>query len=387
MPWAIPVAKYRFQHRHCGGKKTDMLTTTTFQRIWLPGFLFQSVIIGGGYATGRELLEFFLSIGPLGGLLAMLVATLGFSLVAALTFELARQTKSYNYRHFFHSLLGRWWFLYELAYFALGLLVLAVIGAAAGELVVEHLGISSALGTVLLMLLIGLLVFWGTTLIEKVLAGWSFLLYLTYAVFVGYYLWKYGDNFVTNMSQSSVSEGWLVKGIEYAGYNVASIPVILFCVKHMTSRRDALTAGILAGPIAMFPALLFFLAMIAAYPDILESSVPADFMMQKLDVILLKAIFYLVVFGTFVETGTAYIHAVNERIADVLNEKNKPMPYWFRPLVALIALVVSVLLAEKLGLIGLIAGGYGTLTWVFILVFIIPLCSVGLGKILNGDTK
>ncbi len=78
--------------------------------------------------------------------------------------------------------------MYEIAYLLLGILVLAVIGAAAGEVVARHLGLSSAFGTVSLMVLIGVLVFWGTRLIEKVLAGWSFVLYLTYGVFVLLYL-------------------------------------------------------------------------------------------------------------------------------------------------------------------------------------------------------
>ena len=73
------------------------IKASCFQRLWLPGFLLQSVIIGGGYATGRELVEFFLVAGPLGGLLGMLVATIAFSVITALCFELARQTKSYNY--------------------------------------------------------------------------------------------------------------------------------------------------------------------------------------------------------------------------------------------------------------------------------------------------
>ena len=81
-------------------------TSTLFQRIFLPGFLFQSVMIGGGYATGRELVEFFLSAGPMGGLLGLLVATSVFSVIAALSFEFARISKSYNYRHFFKQLLG-----------------------------------------------------------------------------------------------------------------------------------------------------------------------------------------------------------------------------------------------------------------------------------------
>ena len=33
-----------------------------FQRYLLPGFVFQSVIIAGGYGTGRELVEFFRAV-------------------------------------------------------------------------------------------------------------------------------------------------------------------------------------------------------------------------------------------------------------------------------------------------------------------------------------
>ena len=57
-----------------------------FQRFLLPGFALKAVIIGGGYATGRELAEYFVPSGPWGGLAAMLLATLIWSIVAALTF-------------------------------------------------------------------------------------------------------------------------------------------------------------------------------------------------------------------------------------------------------------------------------------------------------------
>jgi uncharacterized membrane protein YkvI len=241
------------------------LSRSIFQRIWLPGFVLQSVIIGGGYATGRELVEFFLSSGPVGGLLGMLAATIMFSVVCALCFELARLTHSHNYRSFFHQLLGKGWFLFEIAYFVLGLLVLAVVGAAAGELTGTHLGIPPAIVTVIFMALVGLLVFWGTALIEKALASWAVLLYVTYITLVGCYLWRYDSELVANLAQASVSSGWLLKSVRYVGYNVAVIPVVLFCVSHMTSRKDAFTAGALAGPLIMAPAILFYLAMAAAY--------------------------------------------------------------------------------------------------------------------------
>jgi uncharacterized membrane protein YkvI len=357
------------------------MISSTFQRIWLPGFVLQSVIIGGGYATGRELVEFFLSSGPVSGLLGMLVATIVFSIVSALCFELARLTQSLTYRSFFHQLLGGGWFLFEIAYFALGLLVLAVVGAAAGELTGAHLGIPPTVVTVIFMALVGLLVFWGTAMIEKVLSSWALLLYVTYVTLVACYLWQNGGDLMTNLSAGPVGSDWLLRGVRYAGYNVAVIPVILFCVSHMTSRKDALTAGALAGPLIMAPALLFYLAMAAAFPAILDSSVPADYLMQKLDMPWLMVIFYIVIFGTLVATGTAFIHAVNERIDEVYREQNKEMPHWLRAAVAFGALLIAVILAGRIGLIDLIAKGYGTLTWAFIAVFVVPLCTIGVWKI------
>jgi uncharacterized membrane protein YkvI len=79
-----------------------------FRRYLLLGFVFQSIIIAGGYGTGRELVEFFLKYSPLGGLLGMiLVAIVVMSLVSAASFEFARVFRCHDYRSFFIQLLGR----------------------------------------------------------------------------------------------------------------------------------------------------------------------------------------------------------------------------------------------------------------------------------------
>lgn len=353
------------------------MTDTFFKRVLLPGFILQSVMIGGGYATGRELVEFFLSSGPLGGLLGILVATAVFSLISMVSFELARVTQSYTYRSFFKQLLGKGWFIYELAYFALGILVLAVIGSAAGQVASDHLGISSNFGTIALMMAICALVAWGTKIIEKVLAGWSFLLYATYGVFVYMYLNNFGGQLGGQLLGGAVESDWFINAIKYVGYNAAALPLILFCVHNMSSRKDAMLAGSFAGPLAMIPALFFYVAMVAGSDQILTAAVPSDFMMQQLDSPLLQAIFYVVLFGTFVETGTAFVHAMNERIAEVYKEKQKPMPKGLRAGIGAIFLIGSIYLAGSIGLVGLIGGGYGTLTWVFVAVFIFPVLTWG----------
>jgi uncharacterized membrane protein YkvI len=52
---------------------TETGRSSRLQRWILPGLAFKAVVIGGGYATGRELAEFFLPSGPGGGLLAILL--------------------------------------------------------------------------------------------------------------------------------------------------------------------------------------------------------------------------------------------------------------------------------------------------------------------------
>src|SRR5258707_13787981 len=88
---------------------------TWFQRFLLPGFAFKAVVIGGGYATGRELAEFFLPSGPWGGIAAMLLAMLIWSAVCGTTFLFAPAGGARGYLSFFHSLPGRGWIAVAIA--------------------------------------------------------------------------------------------------------------------------------------------------------------------------------------------------------------------------------------------------------------------------------
>jgi uncharacterized membrane protein YkvI len=47
------------------------LNSGLFRRLILPGFAFKAVVIGGGYATGRELAAYFMPSGPWGGVLGI----------------------------------------------------------------------------------------------------------------------------------------------------------------------------------------------------------------------------------------------------------------------------------------------------------------------------
>ncbi len=351
--------------------------------IILPGLIFQSVVIAGGYATGRELVEFFLSNGPRAGLYGMLVATLVWSLVLATSLEFARLTKSRDYKTFFRHLLGRAWVLYEIVYIITIVLILAVIGSAAGILLSDMINTPPLIGTIFLIVTIGLLTFFGTKLIEKVLASWSLLLYVVYIFFLIFGFLKFGGAIESSFSIPSENTAWVGGGIKYASYNLAIIPTILFCMRHISSRQEAVGGGLLGGVLAILPGILFYCVLVGFYPDILSEAVPINYILAAMGIPLFQLIFQIVIFGTFIETGTALLHALNERIAVTYEEKSQLMPVYLRPAVAVVTMVIAVFVSDRIGLIDLIANGYVLLTYLFLAVFVIPLFTIGLYKIIK----
>ena len=358
-----------------------MFNSAFFQKYLLPGFVFQSMVIAGGYGTGRELVEFFLNFGPGGGLLAMwLVSTVIWSAVGAVTFELARLTKTYEYRSFSRVLLGPVWWLYEICYLFMMIIVLSVIAAAAGSIVEEVFSLPNFVGVVMMMASVGFLVLRGTALVEKFLSFWSLVLYVVYVVFFAACFVSFGDDIVATLGAFEVKSGWFRGGIEYAAYNVGILPAVLFTVRHQQHRKEALTAGVLVGPIAIIPGFFFYMAMTGLYPQVLSRTVPSVLLLDRVGSHALLLTFQVMLLGTLVETGTGLIHAFNERLSRSFEERRTHLPPGMRPVVAVALLALATLLAQA-GLKELISTGYRVSTYGFWAVYLLPVLTLGVWKI------
>ena len=359
------------------------MNNTWFQRFILPGFIFQSAIIAGAYGSGKELAQFFLPHGPLGGLLGMAVTTVIFSIVLATAYEFSRRFMLFDYRSFFQKLLGRGWFVYEILYVLQMIIVISIVGAAAGDIVRDTFGLPAFTGTLGIMTMIALLVFYGTPAVERFLAVWSFVLFGTYLAFLGWNVIQHGDQIAANLRSVPVGDKWAFSGLAYSGYNMSIIPALLFVVRHLERKSDSITAGILGGPIAMLPAMLFFIAMIGQYDAILaegdEGLLPVTILLRSLEGgQFFIYLFPIVLFGTFIETGAATIHGMNERLNHTFEEHGKTMPNWMRSAIAIVILLTAILIADMIGLTDLVEEGYGTITWGFLLVFVLPLLTYGI---------
>jgi uncharacterized membrane protein YkvI len=157
---------------------------------------------------------------------------------------------------------------------------------------------------------------------------------------------------------------------------------VLFTIRHIETRKDAIIAGIMTGPIAIAPGVLFYIAILGQYPDVMVEAVPMTFLLNVLNSKILLAVFAIALFGTLIETGTGMIHAVNERLAHTFKEKGREFPALARSGIAVAFLAIASLMS-RFGLIDLIARGYGTMAWVFLLIFVIPIMTFGLWKVLR----
>ena len=313
--------------RRADVKAHDAVQSTWFQRFILPGFAFKAVVIGGGYSTGRELAEFFIPSAPWGGLAGMALAMLIWSAVCVTTFLFARATRSLDYRQFFLHLLGPFAILFELSYFPYIVIVLAVFGAASAGLGTALFGWPPLAGTLCLIAGIVLFTTFGNASVERLFKWVSIFLYGTYFSFLVLAAISFGSRIAPNFATPAFADGWAFRGVTYAGYNIIGAVVVLPVVRHMRSDADAIKAGLLAGPLAMLPAMVFFICMCAFYPQIGDAALPSQFMLQEMHRPIFAVVFQLMIFAALLESGTGSVHAVNERIASAYQRvRSNPLP-------------------------------------------------------------
>lgn len=360
-----------------------------FGRYVLPALIVQSVLMGGGFATGREIVEFGAKYGALGWLGGIGIF-IGFSVMAILMFEFARKFKLFEYRAFLKELIGPFWFLFDIVYLLLAILIIAIMASATGEILNSTLGMNYWVGVILIIVITGILNFYGKGLIERFKTLGTLSLMLGYLLFAGIVIsstWSDASQVLSSGDTSYVPGevsimAVLWTGVLYVGYNLAVYPAALFSIKRQRSRKEAVIAGIIGGVLMTTPWFLTYFSLMGFYPseEVFGASVPWLVMLEGTPAIVI-IIFGIVVGWTLVETASGMIHAFVDRLeAQVKDIANKSLTSAQKGLIAVGTLILSVILAQ-VGIIDLISKGYTFMAYCMIAVFAIPLLTIGVYKI------
>lgn len=352
----------------------------SLQRILIPGLVFQGIVIGGGYSTGRELVEFFLTSGPLGMLVSMLI----WSATIAIAFNYAVLTRSYDYASFLRGLLGPLRYPAEAVIVVMALLGIAVITDGAETIFQERLGAPPFAG----LALIALGVFAGLAAprawLERAMAFWSILLHIAFISLFALVFLSHGDTISETIASGGAEPGWATQSLLYASYNLAIIPAVLFTLRGLSTVGEARLAGALAGVLGMIPAVLFALAMFAFYPEILETPVPLTMVLTRLEAGLFGTVFDIVILGTLLQTVVGTLNAVSDRIAVELEQRDVTLSGPARGAIGLFMVALAIGVGVQFGIVQIIAQGYAVLAVFMILLLVLPIQTVGVWRCLRG---
>lgn len=362
----------------------------SFGKFVLPGIILQSVMIGGGYATGREIVEYGAKYGALGWL-SGLGTFLGFAVIAALTYELIRLTKAYDFKTFMKTIGGPLWIVFDIVYLLFMVVIIAVMASATGNIVEQTLGLNYWVGVVAITVVVAILNFYGSRLIERFETLGTVALYAGYIIFSVLVIGTFGKNISTVFANhdtsfigGSVSAGKaLWSGVLYCAYNLVVMPATFFTIERQTRRVESVVSGIIGGVLATIPWFLTYFAVMCFYPnpDVLGASVPWLAMMQGTAGPVVIAIFGIVMGWTLIETSTGIIHAALERVNNGLKEAHKPPMTGKQQAILTIIVLVGSMVLSKVGIIDLIATVYNALSYAFLAIYVLPLITVGVYKI------
>ena len=356
----------------------------------IPGIILQSVLIGGGFATGREIVEYGGKFGPTGLVTGFFILA-GFTLMGFLTFELCRLNKVYDYKSLLKVLIGPFWWLYEIIYLALAVLIIAVMASAAGEILQEIFGLNYWIGVGMVVLLVGLINLKGEQFLIRMKSIGTIALFIAYTIFgISVFfqkkenLFNLFDSFYNGTGDYHSISTLVATGILYVGYNLAVYPASLFSVRLLDSRKDSLLCAIFAGSLMTIPWFLTFIALLGYYPspEIFEAPVPWLEMLKSFSNFYI-AIFGIVVGWTLVETATGMIHGFLTRLSeDVKLKSNRELSGKHKSSISIFILTLAVTFSQ-IGIIDLIAKGYSTMSYGMIAIYAIPLLFHGFKVLLN----
>ena len=358
-----------------------LVTSDRTSRVLLiPAGVVLSTFFGGGYASGRETAEFISSSGPRGGVLA--VATVGLIVGVAyfLCAEIARRYRTYDYASYGREVLGRWAVVYEIALLLGLVVVMAVAGTAAGSMIEDQFGIPRLVGTAILVLVAIGLTMSGKRIVQISMAWTAAIVIAALAGLVA--VVAASGELPAGLGESTVTGGAFWRNtLLYASLGVAFLPLMIYSASGVRTRRESAAAAASVGITVVVPSLLLHVSFMSLYPQILDADVPTLLVADTFGSALFVGVFSVVLYVLIVQTGVGVIQGLVERVNSTLRDRAAgPMTVGQRGLFA-VAVWVTVTVLASAGIVSLVAVGYTALALVYVVVFVIPLFTVGIARV------
>ncbi|MEG6510397.1 hypothetical protein [Desulforamulus ruminis] len=272
-------------------------------------------VIGAGFASGQEILQFFILYGYK-GLLGVLVATILFAYLGAKVLELSVRLKCSNYQELLAYLLGPWAgsFMDKLSLFML-IGGLGVMLSGSGAVLQEYMGLPRWIGIGLALVFVIAVIFNGLRGLLAVNVILVPVKLLAVAIIACLALaFKGLPQNLPVLSGQGVGGHWLWASLLYVSFNMVVPLAVLSSMGRAVSKRVGIYAGLLGGLGLGVAVALVTLAGLAFYPEVAHYQVPMLYMASGVSS-LLKPVFAILIWLAIMTTAIANAHGFASRLA------------------------------------------------------------------------
>ncbi|MDQ0268508.1 YkvI family membrane protein [Cytobacillus purgationiresistens] len=189
------------------------------KNIFIIASAFIGIIVGAGFASGQEILQYFTSFGKM-GIVGAIVAAVIFAYIGMILMRLGSRLQSENHQEVINKISGR--FLgkiidYILIFVLLGIGIVMIAGS--GSILNQQFGLPTMTGTILISILVIITAMTNVDRVVKVIAGLTPLLILSVIFLFLYSMFTMDVSFSslegTALSHDSAAGHWLISAINY----------------------------------------------------------------------------------------------------------------------------------------------------------------------------
>lgn len=239
--------------------------------------MYIGAVIGAGFASGQEILQFFVVQGE-NALWEIIMVTLLFSYLGALILYLSVKLQTNNYLNLIHKLLGKkGGLLYDWLSIAVLLGGLSVMFSGSGAVFEEHLKLDAWLGITLMILINGIVIICGlhgVLWVNAILVPVKITVIAILCLIVIHMKAGWPDQ----IQYVDSTRSWIWSGILYVSYNIILVLAVLATLGKSVSLPRAVAGGVAGGVGLGLTAGIMCFAGIALWPVILNYQVPTIYM-------------------------------------------------------------------------------------------------------------
>lgn len=282
------------------------------------GAAFIGLIVGAGFASGQEILQFFTSFGYV-GISGSLVATVLFAFIGMNLTQLGSRLQSASHKDVIYHICGRYLGVIVdciITFFLFGVAVVMLSGA--GAIFEQQFGVPSVVGSIVMTILTILSL---TLNVKRVIALISavtpFLLVLVVIIMV-YSLMNF-DATSTEIAaaaaqQKPAAANWILGAFLYVSYNIAAGAAMLTVMGGtVKDEKVAGWGGIIGGVGLGLLILLINISMLTKLSEISEVSMPMLFLANEMSPVI-GGIMSVVLLGMVYNTTVGMLYAFTARL-------------------------------------------------------------------------